>query len=65
MGVGIGELRAIYAHPAAAFSLFPIWVEQAKAGRLFGVVLDGDWMHVGDPLARDAAEARLASASDG
>jgi len=22
-------------------------------------VLDGDWMHVGDPQARDAAEARL------
>ena len=23
------------------------------------VVFDGDWMHVGDPQARDAAEARL------
>ena len=65
MGVGIGDLRATYARPEAEFSLFPIWVEQAKAGRLFGVVLDGDWMHVGDPQARADAEARLASASDG
>jgi hypothetical protein len=23
---------------------------------LYGCVLDGDWMHVGDPEARDAAE---------
>ena len=29
-------------------------------GRLFGCVLNGDWMHVGDPQARDQAEAKLA-----
>ncbi len=65
MGVGIADPRAAYARAEHAFSLFPIWVEQARAGRLFGVLLDGDWMHVGDPQARDDAEARLASASDG
>ncbi|GGZ23365.1 N-acetylmuramate alpha-1-phosphate uridylyltransferase MurU [Asticcacaulis endophyticus] len=43
-----------------AFSLSPIWREKAAAGRLFGSVMHGDWMHVGDPVARDVAEARLA-----
>ena len=64
MGVHITEPGFAYREPQAEFGLFPIWVEQAKAGRLFGVVLDGDWMHVGDPAARDAAEAKLASESD-
>ena len=36
----------------------------SRTGSLFGLVLDGDWMHVGDPAARDAAEARLASVAD-
>ena len=61
MGVHITHPRLAYAHDEDAFSLFPLWVEQAGAGRLHGVVLDGDWMHVGDPAARDAAEARLAA----
>jgi N-acetyl-alpha-D-muramate 1-phosphate uridylyltransferase len=43
-----------------AFSLSPIWRKCAAAGRLFGSVMHGDWMHVGDPGARDVAEARLA-----
>ena len=59
-GVSIADPATAYARPQDAFSLFPLWAEQAAAGRLHGVVLDGDWMHVGDPAARDAAEARLA-----
>ncbi|MDC7676859.1 N-acetylmuramate alpha-1-phosphate uridylyltransferase MurU [Asticcacaulis machinosus] len=43
-----------------AFSLSPIWREKAAVGRLYGCVMHGDWMHVGDPVARDVAEARLA-----
>jgi MurNAc alpha-1-phosphate uridylyltransferase len=35
----------------------------AQAGRLHGVVMDGLWMHVGDPNALAAAEARLANAA--
>ncbi len=42
------------------FSLSPLWRKSAAQGRLFGCVLDGDWMHVGDPHARDQAEAKLA-----
>jgi MurNAc alpha-1-phosphate uridylyltransferase len=64
MGVHITDPQPIYAWPQEAFGLFPVWAAQAQAGRLFGTVLDGDWMHVGDPAARDAAQARLASASD-
>jgi N-acetyl-alpha-D-muramate 1-phosphate uridylyltransferase len=36
------------------------WFEDwAPKGRLFGLVLDGPWLHVGDPQARDEAEAFL------
>jgi MurNAc alpha-1-phosphate uridylyltransferase len=59
MGVHIADPRPIYAHPEARFGLFPLWVRMAEAGRLFGAVLEGDWMHVGDPAARSAAEDRL------
>ncbi|WP_374765168.1 nucleotidyltransferase family protein [Yunchengibacter salinarum] len=33
----------------------------AQAGRLYGLCLDGDWMHVGTPDALAAAEAALAT----
>lgn len=42
-----------------AFSMVPIWRELAERGRLHGAVMDAFWMHVGDPAAREAAEARL------
>ncbi len=68
-----GEARAPYAYigvqilkpqtvddgPEGPFSLFQTWMALMAAGRLHGAVMDGDWMHVGDPAARDAAEARL------
>lgn len=44
------------------FSLATLWRKSAAEGRLFGCVMDGDWMHVGDPQARDQAEARLKGA---
>jgi len=58
-GVHITKPQIVDDGPDGPFSLTPIWRRLAKAGRLHGVVLDGDWMHVGDPAARDAAEARL------
>jgi N-acetyl-alpha-D-muramate 1-phosphate uridylyltransferase len=42
-----------------AFSILPVWWRLQKEGRIFGVVMDAFWMHVGDPAAREAAEARL------
>jgi len=60
--MGVHITRPDYADggPDGPFSLSPLWRASAAAGRLYGCVLDGDWMHVGDPLARDEAEARLA-----
>lgn len=63
MGVHITRPDYADAGPAGPFSLSPLWRESAKAGRLFGCVLDGDWMHVGDPEARAEAEARLSGLS--
>lgn len=63
MGVHICRPDYVAEGPAGPFSLSGFWRRSAAAGRLFGCVLDGDWMHVGDPLARDAAEARLAGAA--
>lgn len=45
--------------PAGAFSILPTWWRLQDEGRIFGVVMDAFWMHVGDPAAREAAEARL------
>lgn len=60
MGVHICRPDYVAAGPEGPFSLSSLWRRSAAAGRLHGCVLDGDWMHVGDPQARDAAEARLA-----
>jgi len=59
MGVHVVDPRPIYADPQTEFGLFPLWADWAAAGRLYGVVMEGDWMHVGDPRARDDAEARI------
>ena len=66
MGVHIVDPRPIYAYPETEFGLFPagggLWGGWEAEGRLHGLVMEGDWMHVGDPAARDVAEARLVGA---
>jgi MurNAc alpha-1-phosphate uridylyltransferase len=59
MGLHITKPQVVDAEPDGAFSLAPIWRRLAEEGRLYGAVMDGFWMHVGDPAAREAAEARL------
>ncbi len=59
MGVHICRPDYVADGPEGPFSLSGFWRRSAAAGRLYGCVLDGDWMHVGDPGARDAAEAKL------
>jgi len=50
--------------PRGAFSLTRLFDRANEAGRLFGLRLDGIWMHVGTPDAVEAAEqAFLASAA--
>jgi MurNAc alpha-1-phosphate uridylyltransferase len=63
MGVHITKPQVVDDAPDGPFSLTPIWRALAEQGRLFGAVLDGFWMHVGDPQSRDAAEARLLEAA--
>jgi MurNAc alpha-1-phosphate uridylyltransferase len=60
MGVHMLDPRLIDLWPAGPHGIFPHWMAFAERGRLHGVVMDGVWMHVGDPEARVAAEDRLA-----
>jgi MurNAc alpha-1-phosphate uridylyltransferase len=59
--MGVHITRPDYADqgPQGAFSLSPLWRASASQGRLYGTLMDGDWMHVGDPQARNEAELRL------
>jgi N-acetyl-alpha-D-muramate 1-phosphate uridylyltransferase len=59
MGVHITTASIIDGVAEDAFSLSKIWRERAKTGRLSGHLMHGEWMHVGDPQARDDAAARL------
>lgn len=63
IGVQIIKPQAVDEGPDGPFSLFGVWMKMIAAGRLYGVVLDGEWMHVGDPQALKAAEAKLAQSS--
>ncbi|MBX7248604.1 MAG: nucleotidyltransferase family protein [Caulobacteraceae bacterium] len=62
MGVHITRPQIVDDGPEGPFSLSPIWRRLAGQGRLHGRLLDGFWMHVGDPRSRDEAEARLRAA---
>jgi MurNAc alpha-1-phosphate uridylyltransferase len=60
VGVHICKPRVVADGPEGPFSLLPIWKALAADGRVHGVAPEGVWMHVGDPAAREVAEARLA-----
>ena len=49
--------------PAGEFSLNLLFDRAGASGRLFGLRLEGLWMHVGTPDAVAAAEAALAAAA--
>lgn len=60
VGFGIMKPQALDDQPrAGAFSIYPTWHRLQAQGRLYGQPMEAFWMHVGDPAARDAAEARL------
>ncbi len=63
MGVHITHPQIVDHEPDEVFSLSRIWRREAEKGRLSGTLMHGDWMHVGDPAARDLAEARLGRGS--
>lgn len=60
-GTQIHNPKIMHGRPEAAFSMTKVWRELVPQGRVHGLVMESFWMHVGDPLARDAAEARLKS----
>ena len=59
VGLHIADPAVVADGPDGPFSLLPIWKRLAERGRLYGVTAPGLWMHVGDPEALKAAEARL------
>lgn len=59
IGFAILKPQVLDGEPDGAFSVIPTWHRLQAEGRLHGTVMDGFWMHVGDPGARDLAEARL------
>lgn len=59
VGVHICDPAIVRDGPEGPFSLTPLWRTLAAERRVHGVTPEGLWMHVGDPVARDKAEAKL------
>jgi len=58
-GVHLADPRLFREAPAGAFSSTVLWDRAERQGRLFGLVHDGDWYHIGTPQALAAANQRL------
>ena len=63
IGFQILKPALLAGQPEGPFSIVPIWKRLSAEGRLYGAVMEGFDMHVSDPAARDAAEARLRAAT--
>jgi MurNAc alpha-1-phosphate uridylyltransferase len=55
-GVSLCDERLFKDAPEGRFSLNLLWDRALAKGKLFGVRLDGRWMHVGTPDALAEAE---------
>ncbi len=62
-GVGILKPDAFRAAPEGPFRLAPLFFDWAEQGRLFGMRLDGLWLHVGRPELVGEAEREMARAT--
>lgn len=60
-GVSIAHPRMLAGAPQGAFSLNRPWDEAIAKGRLYGIRLEGLWMHVGTPEALTEAERWIES----
>jgi MurNAc alpha-1-phosphate uridylyltransferase len=58
--VSVCDSRLFKESPDGPFSLLKLWNRAEADGRLFGLVHDGHWFHVGTPQALAEAERRLA-----
>lgn len=61
MGTQIAHPRLFADAPAGPFSTNLMWDRAIAKDRLSAVLLDGIWLHVGTPQARDEAETALAT----
>ena len=59
IGFQILDPKVLAGHGPGGFSVVPIWKRLSAEGRLYGAVIDGFDMHISDPPAIVAAEARL------
>ncbi|NDH62407.1 MAG: nucleotidyltransferase family protein [Alphaproteobacteria bacterium] len=57
--ISVCEPRLFYGTAEGPFSLLKLWNRAEAAGRLYGLVHDGDWFHVGTPAALADAERVL------
>ena len=55
-GLQILHPRLFDGAPKGRFSINPLWDKAIEKGRLFGMRLDGVWIHVGSPQALEEAE---------
>ena len=58
-GVSIAHPRLFEAAPEGSFSLNVLWDRAIARQRLYGIRLDGTWMHVGTPEALEEAQMRI------
>ena len=59
-GIGIVKPQLFESVEQEAFGLAPFFFRAAEQGRLFGVALDGKWLHVGTMAAIEEAERAVA-----
>jgi MurNAc alpha-1-phosphate uridylyltransferase len=58
-GVQVLHARLFAGCPAGVFSLTLLYDRAEDAGRLYGIVHDGEWLHIGTPQALAAADRHL------
>jgi MurNAc alpha-1-phosphate uridylyltransferase len=58
-GVSVCDARLFEDAPDTPFSLLELWHRAEVAKRLFGIVHEGDWFHIGTPAALAEAERIL------
>lgn len=63
-GAAIVSPRIFEETPEGAFSLSRLFARTAERGRLFGVRMEGVWMHVGTPEAIGEAEEAIRRSTD-
>lgn len=59
-GVGLIDRKAFEGETREVFRLAPVFFDAAARGRLFGLRLDGQWLHVGAPEAVAEADDAFA-----